>query len=160
MTHLYLLLPDIRSAHNVGSIFRTANAAGVTKIFLTGTTPAPIDRFGRKRADIAKVALGAEDTVPWEYHASYADVLTLCRDHVDIVALEQDPRSIPYTHYTPPSARDILCVVGNEVDGISKDILEHAHTIVEIPMYGDKESLNVSVATGILLFFVRTQRAV
>lgn len=149
-----ILLPDIRSAHNVGSIFRTADAAGVSKIYLSGTTPSPIDRFGRKRKDIAKVALGAEDTVPWEYIEDVDDaVARLQKSGVHICAIEQDETSIPYTAHAYTT--DTLIIMGNEVDGIDKTLLKQADSILEIPMHGSKESLNVAVTTGIILFHAR-----
>lgn len=151
----YLLLPDIRSAHNVGSIFRTAESAGIAKIFLSGTSPRPIDRFGRKRKDIAKVALGAEDMVSWEHiDDPYTLIQDFQKNNITCIALEQNSESISYTD--AGYAHDTLFIVGNEVDGVDEKFLESADVIVEIPMVGNKESLNVSVATGILLFHARS----
>lgn len=148
-----LILHNVRSAGNVGSIFRTADAAGVTRIFLTGYTPAPVDRFGRMRRDIAKTALGAEHSVPWEKRASLSRlVASLKRKSLSIVALEQGARAIDYRTYQPrfPAA----FILGNEVRGIDARTLRLCDTVVEIPMRGTKESLNVSVAAGVLLFRV------
>lgn len=146
-----VILHDIRSSENVGSIFRTADAAGAVKLYLTGYTPAPKDRFGRKNAKLAKTALGAEDFVPWE---SPAGILALIRElkaeGVRVAAVEQDPRSIPYDSY--PATGPVAFIFGNEVDGVPKDVLDIADDIVEIPMRGRKESLNVSVAAGVVLF--------
>lgn len=148
--HISILLPDIRSIHNVGSIFRTSDALGVEKIYLSGYTPLPIDRFGRKRADLAKVALGAEDTVPWEY-AEDPQVLIglLKKDGYQIIALEQAENSVDYRNIAV--GEKCLIIFGNEVGGVSKSILEMADATAEIPMKGEKESLNVSVAAGIFL---------
>lgn len=148
LPEISLLLHDIRSAHNVGSIFRTADAFGVTMMYLSGYTPAPKDRFGRKRADIAKVALGAEDSVVWK-KADASDVIKNFNGKV--IALEQSPKSIEYRAVHGKFSR-VLLILGNEVGGISRDILDRADIIVEIPMRGKKESLNVSVAAGIALF--------
>lgn len=149
-----IILPDIRSAHNVGSIFRTADAAGVEKIYLTGTTPAPIDRFGRLRTDIGKVALGAEQSVDWEYIDDVARLFSsLKKDGYEIIGVEQDARSIDCGAYQTAPKRAF--VFGNEVDGIAQDILDQCDVIVEISMYGEKESLNVAVTAGIILFYLR-----
>ena len=146
-----LILENIRSTHNVGAMFRTADAVGVTKIFLCGYTPAPIDRFGRVRPDIAKSALGAENTIPWESVESAVDVVTqLKAQQVVTIALEQHVNSVDYKTITPTD--DTAVVVGNEVDGVSQEVLELVDVSAEIPMVGSKESLNVSVATGVLLF--------
>lgn len=146
-----LILHDIRSAHNVGSIFRTADAAGVSKIFLTGYTPTPLDRFERPRKDISKVSLGAEKTISWEQEKDIAALIErLRKEKVQIVALEQSEKSVEYTTFTP--AIPFALIVGNEVGGVSPDILKLCDAVIEIPMKGKKESLNVSVAAGIALF--------
>jgi len=146
-----LLLDNIRSVHNVGSIFRTAETIGISRIYCLGTTPVPVDRFGRKRGDFAKVALGAEDIVPWEHtRVSTALIRRLKEDDFEIVALEQAASSVDYKRVR--RRRKMLIVIGNEVDGVSKNLLEASDVVAEIPMSGKKESLNVSVATGIFLF--------
>lgn len=146
-----LILHNIRSAHNVGSIFRTADAAGVSKIFLTGYTPAPTDRFGRPQKEIAKTALGAEQTVAWEHRASLAPLMaTLRKEGVMIAALEQSDNSVDYKTFTPKPPFALL--MGNEVEGIDVRTLKKCDAVIEIPMCGAKESLNVSVAAGIALF--------
>jgi 23S rRNA (guanosine2251-2'-O)-methyltransferase len=149
-----VLLHNIRSAHNVGSIFRTADAAGVSKIFLSGYTPVPVDRFGRARVDIGKVALGAEKNIPWEYQKNpFAIIATLRKKSWRAVAVEQDAQSIDYKKFK--LKKPTLFILGNEVKGISKAILKKCDAVIEIPMHGKKESLNVSVAAGIVLFSVR-----
>lgn len=148
---IYVVLHDIRSIHNVGSIFRTADAAGVSKIYLTGYTPAPIDRFGRERKDLAKVSLGAEMTVPWESCSQIAPLLRrLKKEGRKIVAVEQAKGSVNYRKLKL-SARTVF-IFGNEVEGLSNSVLNSSDAICEIPMAGMKESLNVSVAAGIILF--------
>ena len=146
-----LILHDIRSTHNVGSMFRTADAAGVSKIFLTGYTPTPVDTFGRARSDIAKVALGAEETIPWEYYRNpLAAINKLKKEKVNIVAIEQDPNAVDYKKVKVKYP--VAFLVGNEVGGISKNLLKKCDVIAEIPIRGKKESLNVSVAIGVALF--------
>lgn len=148
---VFLILHNIRSVHNVGSIFRTADAAGVSKIYLTGYTPAPIDRFGRPRKDIAKVALGAEKSIPWEHAPRIGDVLRkLKKKNVCIVAIEQSACSKDYKKFKMKSTAAFI--LGNEVDGVEKNILDQCDAVLEIPMRGKKESLNVSVSAGIVLF--------
>ena len=186
---IYLILHNIRSAYNVGSIFRTADAAGVLKIYLTGFTPTPIDRFGRKRKDIQKSALGAEDTVAWE-HTNRPGILIdkLKKEGVYIVGVEQSPEAVDYKTLTPLSTpprsrltyfsaekllfsrrRTAKCLArgvssmrflnssraylfGNEIKGLSPQLLKKCTVVAEIPMHGKKESLNVAVAAGIILF--------
>ncbi|MBX4210919.1 TrmH family RNA methyltransferase [Candidatus Parcubacteria bacterium] len=148
---IYLILHNIRSTHNVGSIFRTADAAGVYKIFLTGYTPQPIDRFGRAQKDIAKVALGAEKNIPWHYIKNVHTVLDrMKKEKIELIALEQSKESIDYKKIKPKKSWALI--LGNEVGGISPAILKKCDLICEIPMKGKKESLNVSVAAGIALF--------
>lgn len=148
---VYLLLCDIRSAHNVGAMFRTADAAGVSEIFLSGTTPRPVDRFGRPVSEIAKTALGAEKNVPWHYVTAGLLLTRLKKAGVRIVALEQSAGAVDYKK-ARLGKQPTLFVVGNEVKGLSKKILSRCDVIAEIPMRGKKESLNVSVALGVALF--------
>ena len=158
MQKIAILLHDIRSIHNVGSIFRTADGLGVAKIYLSGYSPLPVDRFGRKRSDLAKVALGAEDTVPWEQVESPTRLIErLKKENYKIVALEQSENSVDYTKVGDDTTgnKKTLVIFGNEVGGVSKEILDLADVIAEIPMRGEKESLNVSVAAGIFLARLR-----
>jgi tRNA G18 (ribose-2'-O)-methylase SpoU len=151
-----LILHNIRSAHNAGSIFRTADAAGVSKIILSGYTPEPEDRFGKLRPDFAKVSLGAERTVPWVRAETFEDAVTLLKeDGYEIAAIEIAPNSVSIFEYKPAGEK-LALVLGHEVDGIAPEQLALCDSVVEIPMRGMKESLNVSVAAGIamyLLFF-------
>lgn len=151
---------NIRSLHNVGSMFRTADAMGVKKIYLTGYTPAPFDIFGKVRKDFQKTALGAESYVEWEKIKSINSVFKkVKKEKVFIAALEQAKNSILLCHFAtksllsnPIAKRGVAVVVGNEVKGISPAILKKCDRILEIPMLGKKESLNVSVAAGIALY--------
>ncbi len=146
-----VVLDNIRSIYNVGSIFRTADALNIDEIFLCGTTPTPIDRFGRARPDLAKVALGAEKNIPWEYSKDTTGVLKrLKKDKFQIIAIEQDKKSMDFKKIKPKYP--IAIVMGNEVGGINKKILALCDIIAEIPMKGAKESLNVSVAFGVASF--------
>jgi tRNA G18 (ribose-2'-O)-methylase SpoU len=157
---VHILLPDIRSAYNVGSIFRSADCFGIEKIYLSGTTPTPIDRFGRSNSgaqkEISKTALGAEKDIPWEYSEDVGRLLTkIKKDNFTIVSIEQDKRSVVLKDFLKikkqNNIQNILLVFGNEVDGISKDILKKSDYIVEIPLKGNKESLNVSVCAGLIM---------
>jgi 23S rRNA (guanosine2251-2'-O)-methyltransferase len=146
-----LILENIRSSHNVGAIFRTADAVGIDSIVLIGITPAPIDRFGRARPDIAKAALGAEKMIPWRQVATITEAIEPLRaEGFQIIALEQSENSADYKKVQP--AEKVAIIVGNEVDGVSAEALALSDVVAEIPMAGDKESLNVSVATGVALF--------
>lgn len=147
----YLILENIRSAYNVGAIFRTADATGVVKIFLVGYTPRPIDRFGREQTEIAKTSLGASAEVDWEYCEQVEKVLEKIQsEKCSLVAIEQTNTSVSLSDFSLPDK--VAYCLGNEIDGVSKEVLEAADTIVEIPMLGTKESLNVSVAAGVVLY--------
>ena len=146
-----LILPDIRSAINVGAIFRTADAVGIDKIYLVGVTPRPNDQFGRIQKDIAKSALGAETWIKWEYKEKLIPLISsLKKEGYEVVALEQSKISIDYRNYKKPNK--FVFILGPEVTGLDKKILDKCDKIVEIPMNGKKESLNVSVACGVALF--------
>lgn len=145
-----LILENIRSVENTASIFRTADGFKVSKVILIGTTPAPIDRFGRKRKDFAKVSLGAEN-IEWEYSKDIKPVLEELKGQgFQIIALEQSEKSEDLKSFE--TEEKFALIVGNEIDGVSQEALKLSDAIVEIPMQGKKESLNVSVATGIALF--------
>ena len=151
-----LILENLRSVENTASIFRTAEGLGVSKIILVGTTPAPIDRFGRKRQDFAKISLGAEGFVSWEVGKSISSVIEELKEQdFKIISLEQNPNAINLKNFQTSKLKNFALIVGNEVDGISSTTLKASDATVEIPMQGKKESLNVSVATGIALFVLR-----
>ena len=139
------MLHNIRSRYNVGSIFRTADAAGVDKIYLCGITPTP------PHSRISKVALGAEDYISWEKYWQTGRLLNkLKKEKVQITALEQSKKSISYNKFKPKFPQAL--VLGAEVDGLPKSLIKKCDKIIEIPMHGKKESLNVSVACGVALF--------
>ena len=146
-----LILPNIRSAINVGSIFRTADAVGINNIYLTGYTPRPTDKFGRIQKDIAKSALGAETWVSWEYEEDINKILRkLKKENYQIIAVEQEKDSEDYRKIK--TENKVAVIMGEEVRGLDKHILKKCDVVAEIPMKGKKESLNVSVACGVALF--------
>jgi tRNA G18 (ribose-2'-O)-methylase SpoU len=157
MPDIILIAHNIRSTHNVGSLFRTAEGFGVSKILLTGYTPYPTQQNDNRLPHITekitkqihKTALDAETMVPFEYREQL-DLATLQRDGYGIVALEQASNSVPLPKYK--ASGKIALLLGEEVEGITKDLLEQCDTILEIPMFGQKESFNVSVAAGIALY--------
>lgn len=152
---MVVVLHNIRSSHNVGSIFRTADAAGIGKIYLAGITPSPIDKYGRPNTRLTKVSLGAENFVVWEKVKSTARLIDkLKAQGYNILAVEQSDKSEPLfkVKLTKTSARKSVLVLGNEITGLPPGLLKRADTIVEIPMAGKKESLNVAVAFGIAAF--------
>jgi len=161
MSTIIVIAHNIRSTHNVGSIFRTCEGFGVQKIILSGYTPYPAiqndSRLPHTRdkltAQIHKTALGAETLVPFEYHEAL-DLAQLKKNNYTIVALEQHERSVRLQDYPPP--KNIALLLGEEVNGIAREYLEKCNEIVEIPMAGKKESFNVSVAAGIALFHIAT----
>lgn len=134
-------------------MFRTADAFGVKKIFLTGYTPSPLDRFKRPVSKIAKAALGAEKSVAWEAGDIGEVLAKLKKDSVRIIGLEQDSRATNLITYVRDlGLKQWGLVVGNEVSGVEKEVLALCDDIVEISMLGEKESLNVAVAAGIALY--------
>lgn len=138
----YVICDNIRSLENVGSIFRTADALGVAKIFLCGITGVPPNH------KISKTALGAEKTIPFEYHKQIWQLIDVLKSQrVFIVALEQSKKSVLYTTFKPRFP--LALIIGNEVKGISPKILKKADEVIFLPMQGKKESLNVSVAFGV-----------
>jgi len=146
-----LILNNIRSVENVGAMFRTADAVGIDKIYLVGYTSAPVDRFGRKRKDLAKSALRAEEYVPWESVKTILPLIKkLKKDGFQIIAIEQDEKSVDYKKVKAKAKNAFI--VGAEVTGIPKNVLKNCDITAEIPMRGKKESLNVSVSLGIVLF--------
>ncbi len=144
---------NIRSAHNVGSMFRTADGAGVSHIILSGYTPGYVGVSGKERQKFVKVSLGAEDTVPHSRTQSLSQTLhDLKAQGYTIVALEEDAHAKSIFDYQPSSGEKLAIVMGNEVSGVDKETLDQADHILHIPMHGKKESLNVSVACGVALY--------
>ena len=141
-----VLLENIRSLHNVGSVFRIADGAGWGKVILTGYTGTPPDRR------IEKVSLGAEDFVEWEQIADPIAAIQKYKDlNYEIIALEQTSKSTQLFDFASDSPNQLL-ILGNEVEGVSPDLLKLADHHLEIPMHGQKGSLNVSVAAGVAMY--------
>ncbi|MBI2039218.1 MAG: TrmH family RNA methyltransferase [Candidatus Niyogibacteria bacterium] len=152
------ILADIRSSHNVGSIFRTADAAGVEKLYLCGVTPEVRDRYGRANEKLLKVALGAEKTIAWEHVKSAVRLAdSLKKDGFEILALEQSRGATTLFDARPKNFSKTALIVGNEIRGLSRTLLKRADRIIQIPMYGKKESLNVAVAFGIAAYQLRAK---
>ena len=143
----YLICDNIRSLENIGSIFRTADALGVDKIFLTGICGQP------PHLKISKTALGAEKNIDWEYHwQTWRIIDRLKRDKVKIISLEQTPNSAYYTQFKPKFP--LALAIGNELKGVSKSVLNRSDSIIHLPMRGKKESLNVAVAFGAVGYYL------
>jgi 23S rRNA (guanosine2251-2'-O)-methyltransferase len=142
-----LFLENIRSMHNVGSVFRTADAFLAEAIYLCGYTPRPPHR------DIHKTALGATETVEWKYfdHAVEA-VKFLKKEGYQILGVEQVAGSTALQDFRLPAGEKMVLIFGNEVDGISEEVLDYCDACIEIPQFGMKHSLNVSVAAGMVLW--------
>jgi len=147
---IFALIENIRSMHNVGSIFRTSDAVRLSQLYLTGYTAKP------PRKEIDKTALGATDSVPWSYSNDPLPVINdLRKDGVSIVAVEHTTDSISYAkaEYQFP----VCVLMGNEVDGVSEKLVKASDLTIEIPMLGLKQSLNVSVAYGIIIYHILEQ---
>lgn len=157
MPDIVVIAHNIRSTHNIGALFRTAEGFGISRIILSGYSPYPIlpadARLPHIReklhGQIHKTALGAEEIVPFEYHEQ-PPLEALKQQGYTIVGLEQSDKSIMLQDYQTP--QKVALLIGEEVHGITTDLLEQCKDIIEIPMVGKKESFNVSVATGIALY--------
>lgn len=148
---IVLILENIRSVHNVGSIFRTADGFGISKIYLTGFTPEPIDRFGRERNDFKKTSLGAEKTVLWEKVKTTREIIEkLKKDNFKIFSIEQAENSKPLK--TLKVKNKTALILGSETEGVSPDTLNLSDKIFEIEMVGVKESFNVATTAGIAMY--------
>ncbi|MCX7768158.1 MAG: TrmH family RNA methyltransferase [Flavobacteriales bacterium] len=143
---LVVVLENIRSAFNVGSFFRTADALALEKLYLVGFTPCP------PHADIRKAALGAENYVAWEHCPSLKELIIALPPHYLRVALELTDCSIPLEQFCPPRDRGVILFVGNEVHGLSQEALDLCSLALEIVQHGAKHSLNVAVAGGIAMW--------
>lgn len=154
---LVVILEDIRSLNNIGSIFRTSDAFRVEKIFLCGITATP------PNPDIHKTALGAEDSVEWEYSADSLSVINkLKEDGYTVCAIEQVNGSVDFTEYEISKSGKYAVILGNEVKGVSQVAVDEADVCLELPQYGTKHSLNVSITGGIVIwnFFLTLRHAV
>ncbi|HRL70705.1 MAG TPA: RNA methyltransferase [Flavobacterium sp.] len=146
-TPLILVLDDIRSSHNIGSVFRTADAFLIEKIFLCGITATPPNK------EIHKTALGATETVAWEHHEDVLEVITkLKKDNVTTLAIEQVESAVFLQNFKVEKNKKYALVFGNEVYGVSQDAVALCDGCIEIPQLGTKHSLNISVSAGIVVW--------
>jgi tRNA G18 (ribose-2'-O)-methylase SpoU len=146
-TPLIIVLDDIRSLNNIGSVFRTADAFLISKIYLCGITASPPHK------DIQRTALGATESVAWEYVKDISDlIIRLKNDGVCIMAIEQAEQSIPLQDVKLDKDNTYAIVFGNEVKGVSQDVVSTCDLVIEIPQYGTKHSLNISVSVGIVVW--------
>ncbi|MDP1726328.1 MAG: RNA methyltransferase [Bacteroidota bacterium] len=151
-TGVHIILNNIRSAQNIGSIFRTADAFNVKKIFITGISAIPPHK------EILKTALGATESVVWEYHENAVLLIqTLKSKGEKIYAIEQTSNSILLQDFTYNSESIITIIMGNEVDGVDQNLIDLCDGSIEIPQFGTKHSLNVAVSTGIVLWHFMNQ---
>ena len=151
MNRFVVICDGLRSLHNVGSVFRTGDGVGVDKIYLCGITGKPDTEKAERK--ISKVALGAQNYIEWEYaKQSWRLVEKLKKEGYQIVSLEQTPKSIDYKKFKPKFP--LALIIGNEGKGVKKSLLERSDKIIDIPMRGKKESLNVSVAFGIVAYWI------
>lgn len=147
-----LVLDNIRSAHNVGSIFRTADGLAVNRIVLTGITAVPPHK------EINKTAIGATESVEWSYVQSIRDIVsTLKEEGNTIIGIEQTDASVSLGQYQFPSTKELVIVMGNEVNGLSEELLPLLDLAIEIPQYGVKHSFNVAVCAGMVLWEMSRQ---
>ena len=146
---IVVVLDNIRSLYNTGAFFRTADACAIERLVLCGITPRP-DQGGRQQRAIAKTALGAELTVPWEHYADTPTALTTLTARYHIVAVETAPTAVELYDWTP--TWPVCLVFGHEREGVSEDVAKYVQTSVRIPMLGEKRSLNVATAAGVVLY--------
>jgi len=146
---IVVVLDNIRSLYNTGAFFRTADACAIERLVLCGITPRP-DQGGRQRRAIAKTALGAELTVPWEHYADTRTALATLAAQYHVVAVETAPTAVELYEWTP--TWPVCLVFGHERDGVSDDLATYIHSSVRIPMLGEKRSLNVATAAGVVLY--------
>ena len=146
-TPVIVILDNIRSAHNVGSIFRTCDAFLIDKIILCGITAIPPNK------EIRKTALGSSESVDWRYYKNTEEVIMkLKKKDYEIIAVEQANKSIKLESFRPENEKKYAIIFGNEIKGISQKIIDNSDSVIEIPQFGTKHSLNVSVSAGIVIW--------
>lgn len=151
---IVVVLDNIRSMHNVGSIFRTADAFAIEKLYLCGITAQPPHR------DIEKAALGATESVAWEYHQHTNELCQKLKEEgYTLLSIEQVEGSLSLENYVPDTSQKYAIVMGNEVEGVSQEVINSSDACIEIPQFGTKHSFNVSVTTAIVLWHFRNLRA-
>ena len=150
---IVVVLDNIRSAHNVGSAFRSSDSFKADKVFLCGICAVP------PSAEIHKSALGAENSVQWEHYDDTMDAIRELRDNgFTIVSIEQTEKSVSLDKFIPEKGKKYALVFGNEVEGVRQDVVDASDLSIEIPQFGTKHSLNVSVCVGIVLWHFRMGR--
>lgn len=147
-TPITVVLDNIRSLHNVGSVFRTADGFRIEKIWLCGITATPPNK------DIRKTALGATESVTWEYAKNTSEVIAELRKTHHCMAIEQARGAVPLNTFNPDAELSYAFVFGHEVHGVAQEVIDSCHGVLEIPQIGTKHSFNVSVAVGIVLWDV------
>ncbi|SHI80721.1 RNA methyltransferase [Aquimarina spongiae] len=146
-TPLIIILDNIRSLNNIGSVFRTADAFLIKKIYLCGITATPPHK------DIQKTALGATDTVSWEYQKDTIELVTSLKSQgIKILSIEQAENAEMLDQFTPETDRQYALVFGNEVKGVQQEVVSSSDTVLEIPQFGTKHSLNISVSAGVVIW--------
>ncbi|NNE02909.1 MAG: RNA methyltransferase [Eudoraea sp.] len=143
---LIIVLDNIRSLNNIGSVFRTADAFLVEKIYLCGITATPPHK------DIHKTALGATESVAWEYRENALDLIQELKEQHSCMAIEQTEQAILLHQFTPAPSKSYVVVFGNEVKGVSQEVVNACHGVLEIPQFGTKHSLNIAVSTGVVVW--------
>ena len=146
-TPIIVILDNIRSSNNVGSVFRSSDAFLIEKIYLCGITATPPNK------DIQRTALGSTDSVNWEYKKDTLSVVKeLQEEGVYVASIEQAENAILLNNFTPPNGKKLAIILGNEVKGVQQDVVSESDTCIEIPQYGTKHSLNISVTCGVVLW--------
>lgn len=149
---IYIILDNLRSGNNIGSIFRSSDAFRVKKIFISGLSAIPPNK------EILKTALGATETIDWEYKENPIEIVdSLKRMNVKVYAIEQVSNSIPLNHFWLKTNETVALIFGNEVDGVNQELIDACHGCIEIPQFGTKHSLNVAVSSGIVLWHLTNQ---
>jgi tRNA G18 (ribose-2'-O)-methylase SpoU len=146
-TPIIVILDNIRSSNNVGSVFRSSDAFLIEKIYLCGITATPPNK------DIQRTALGSTDSVQWEYAKDTISIVKkLQQEGVYVASIEQAEDAILLNNFTPPVGKKLAIIMGNEVKGVQQEIVSESNSCIEIPQYGTKHSLNISVTCGIVLW--------
>jgi tRNA G18 (ribose-2'-O)-methylase SpoU len=146
-TPIFVILDNIRSLNNIGSVFRTADAFLIEKIYLCGITAKPPHK------DIHKTALGATESVAWEYVENTLNIITALKErHIEIIAIEQAENATFLNDFKLDATKKYAVIFGNEVKGVSQEVVSNCDTVIEIPQYGTKHSLNIAVSAGVVLW--------
>ena len=149
---IIVLLDNVRSLNNIGSVFRTCDAMGVKKVYLCGITATPPHR------EIRKTAIGASESIDWEYAENALEIIKKYKKlKYSLIAVEQTSKSISLENYSH-NMEETLLIFGNEIDGVSQNLIDQCDISLEIPQYGTKHSMNISVTTGMVLWTLKMQK--